>query len=245
MRISIITVTYNSEKDIIPTIESVLAQKEPDLEYWIIDGNSTDRTVEVAKSYQSRMEAAGILYHIISEKDGGIYDAMNKGIRYATGDVIGILNSEDWYEPYTIKTVREVFAQTSCSLMFGDIRIFRTDGSVFVKKAKLRKFQTSRDWNHPTMFVKSKLYKRYPFLNKGIHDDYGFFLKMRKMNQKVVVVNRVLANFKMGGVSNRKGFRAARQRITDRYQYCYLANGYSKWYLVECIAIECVKMVFG
>lgn len=245
MKISVVTVAYNSEEGIGRTIESVLGQAYHDIEYLIIDGKSSDRTVEIAEGYREALEARGIAYRIISEPDGGIYDAMNKGIRLAEGDVIGLLNSEDTYEPETLETVAETFEQTDCELMFADIRIYRPDGSSFVKKARLRKFQTSRDWNHPTTFVRAEVYKANPFLNKGIHDDYGFYLKMRRQNRRIVTVDKVLANFRMGGVSNKKSWKAARKRISDRYRYCYRINGYSRWYLVECILIEMVKMLLG
>ncbi len=245
MRISIITIAYNSEKSIGGTIEAVLAQKESDLEYLIIDGKSTDKTVEIAEGYRSQMERAGVAYSIVSEPDKGIYDAMNKGIRLAGGDIIGIINSGDWYEPGTISLVKKYFAKKKCDLMFGNIRIHRKGGNSFVKKARIRRFQTSRDWNHPTMFVKARLYKAYPFLCRGIHDDYGFYLKMRKMGVKILAVDDVLANFEMGGASNRKSFGEAVKRIRDRYRYCYRVNGYSRWYFLECVAIEAAKYMIG
>lgn len=245
MTVSIITVAYNSEKSIGHTIESVLAQTYTKLEYWIIDGKSKDRTVEVAESYRDALEAKGIVFHVVSEKDGGIYDAMNKGIRLAGGDIIGILNSDDWYEPDTVQTVVDTFEKEQCELMYANIRMHKTDGSTFIKKARMRRFQTSRDWNHPTTFVQAKLYKEYPFRDLGIHDDYGFFLQMRKQNRKIVIVDKVLANFRMGGASNHKDFKAARKRIMDRYKYCYRINGYSRWYLIECVAIEAAKMILG
>jgi len=245
MTVSIITVAYNSEKSIAHAIESVLSQSHSPKEYWIIDGKSRDRTVEVAESYRSALEAKGIAFHIVSEKDGGIYDAMNKGIRLAGGDLIGILNSDDWYEPDAVRTVMDTFAKEECELMYANIRMHKTDGATFVKKARLRKFQTSRDWNHPTTFVKAELYKQFPFRDLGIHDDYGFFLQMRKQNRRIVIVDKVLANFRMGGASNHKNFKAAKKRIMDRYKYCYRINGYSRWYMIECVAIEAAKMILG
>lgn len=253
MKVSIITVAYNSEKSIEHTIESVLAQTcvQPDsqqknqIEYWIIDGKSKDRTVEVAENYRAALEQKGIEFHVVSEPDGGIYDAMNKGIRLATGDVIGILNSDDWYEPDTVQTVAETFEKEGCELMFANIRMHKANGTTFVKKARLRKFQTSRDWNHPTTFVRADVYKQNPFRDLGIHDDYGFYLQMHRQNRRIVTVDKVLANFRMGGASNHKDFKAAKKRIRDRYQYCYRINGYSRWYMIECVAIEAAKMLLG
>lgn len=248
MKISVITVTYNSEKSIGTAIESVLAQELSETikaEYLIIDGKSGDETVAKAECYRERLEKKGIEFRIISEPDGGIYDAMNKGIRLATGDVIGLLNSDDTFEPDTLRTVAETFEKTGCELMFANIRIYRHDGSSFVKRARLRSFQTSRDWNHPTTFVRADVYKANPFRNLGIHDDYGFFLQMKRQDRKIVTVDKVLANFHMGGASSKKDFKAAKKRIMDRYRYCYRINGYSRWYMVECIAIEAAKMILG
>lgn len=245
MKVSIITVAYNSEDCIGRTIESVLAQTNNNFEYWIIDGKSKDRTVEIAESYREVMEQKGINYRIVSEPDKGIYDAMNKGIRLAEGDIIGLLNTDDTYEPDTIDTVLKTFGETKCELMFANIRIHKQDGSSFIKKARLRSPETSRDWNHPTTFVRADIYKANPFRNLGIHDDYGFFLQMKKQKRNIVVVDKVLANFRMGGASNQKSFKAAKKRIRDRYQYCYRINGYSRWYLLECVAIEVAKMVLG
>lgn len=245
MKVSIITVAYNSQDCIGRSIESVLAQTVQAAEYWIIDGNSSDRTVEIAESYRKALEDKGVEYHVVSEPDQGIYDAMNKGIRLAGGDIIGILNTDDTYEAEAIETVVNTFEEQGCDLMFADICIWKQDGSSFIKKAKIGRPETSRHWNHPTTFVRAELYKEFPFRNLGIHDDYGFYLQMKKQGRRIVTVNKVLANFKMGGASNKKSLKAACRRIRDRYQYCYRINGYSRWYLVECVLIEGVKLVLG
>ena len=249
MKLTIITIAYNSEKDIGRTIESVLAQKQGDIpytmEYLIIDGASSDGTVAVAESYMTAMEDRGIDCRIYSEPDAGIYDAMNKGIRLAAGEIIGILNSGDWYEPVAAATAADTFARTGCDLMYANIRMHKADGSSFVKKARQRRFQTSRDWNHPTTFVKAELYQQYPFRCLGIHDDYGFFLQMRRQGRRIITVDKVLADFVMGGASNHKDLKAAKKRIQDRYRYCYRINGYSRLYLIECVAIEAAKMLLG
>ena len=243
--VSIVTVTYNSEKTLGITMESVLAQTYDRIEYLIIDGASADGTVSLAESYKERMEQKGICLRIVSEPDSGIYDAMNKGIQLAEGDIIGILNSNDWYEPDTVETVVKEFAQENCDLLFANIRMHKRDGSSFVKKARIRSFQTSRDWNHPTMFVRADVYKSHPFRSKGIHDDYGCYLQIAKEGYRMITLDKVLANFRMGGVSNHKSLKEAVQRIKDRYRWCYRVNGYSRWYLLECIAIEAAKMLLG
>ncbi len=255
MKFSIITVAYNSRGTISRAIESVLGQtwlergatgeSGPVMEYLIIDGGSTDGTVQVAESYRRALEERGITYQVRSERDRGIYDAMNKGIALAQGDIIGILNSDDWYEPEALETAAEAFRREDCELMYGNIRMHRGDGSTFVKRARLRRFETSRDWNHPTTFVKAGLYKENPFPGLGIHDDYGFFLRMKRQGRRIVTVDRVLANFRMGGASNRKSLREAAGRIRDRYLYCYRVNGYGRWYLAECVAIEAAKLLLG
>ncbi len=245
MKISVITVAYNSENCIGRSIESILAQTYDKIEYWIVDGKSRDKTVEIAESYRDALEKKGVEYHIISEPDKGIYDAMNKGIRLAGGDVIGLLNTDDTYEADTLQTVADTFVKEECDLMYANIRMHKTDGSTFVKKARMRRYETSRDWNHPTTFVKAQIYKENPFRNLGIHDDYGFFLQMKRQKRKIVIVDKILANFRMGGASNHKNWKAAKKRIRDRYKYCYRINGYSRWYLLECVAIEAAKMLLG
>ena len=114
------------------------------------------------------------------------------------------------------------------------------------KKAKQRTFyQTSRDWNHPTMFVKTEWYRKYPFAGKGIHDDYAFYLKMRKQNRKIAVINQRMATFRMGGASNERNWKSVKRRIQDRYLYCYRENGYGRWYLAECVMTEVAKWLLG
>ena len=104
MLVTVITPCYNSEKTIRRTIESVLNQTYKDIEYLIIDGASTDKTVEIAKSYEAAFEGR---MHIYSEKDEGIYYAMNKGIGLAKGEIIGIVNSDDYYEPEAVAKIAE------------------------------------------------------------------------------------------------------------------------------------------
>jgi glycosyltransferase involved in cell wall biosynthesis len=245
MLVSIITVCYNSEETIKDTIESVLNQTYTDIEYLVIDGLSKDNTVGIAESYISVFRQKGIQYHISSEKDSGIYDAMNKGIKMSSGEIIGIINSDDWYEPNAVQTIVNAYKKSYFDMFYADIRLLKKNGDAIIKHSKMDKFVTSRHWNHPTSFVTKKTYNELGcFKCKGIHDDFDFFLRVRKSGKKICIVNIVLANFRAGGTSNDKSLEKAKQRIRDRYRI-YRENGYGRIYLIECLAIEIAKFLIG
>ncbi len=244
MKISVVTVCYNSEKNIARTIESVLSQDYDDIEYIIIDGASTDATVSVAEGYADKFLERGIKYRIVSEPDNGIYDAMNKGIELATGDFVGILNSDDWYEPYALKTVAEAYAEEPFDMFYADVRLVRRDGSSIIKHSRYDRIVTSRHWNHPTSFISADVYSKIKHKNRGIHDDFDVFLQIRRAGYKIVIKNKVIANFTVGGVSNNKSLEKCKERVLDRYRI-YRENGYSPLYMLECLAIEAAKFVIS
>ena len=136
MLTSIITVCYNSEKTIKRTMDSVLAQTVAPYEYIIIDGKSTDGTLNIIEEYRPLFSAKGIKLVLTSEEDEGIYDAMNKGIDKAEGDIVGIINSDDYYEPEAVEVMEDTFKKTGCDLAFADIRMHMTNGVTFIKKAR-------------------------------------------------------------------------------------------------------------
>ena len=238
---SIITVTYNSEKTLKDTLESVLNQTMPPTEYIIVDGVSTDSTIEIAESYRNAFENRGIKYKIISEPDNGIYDAMNKGILASTGDIIGMINSDDWYEPQAAQRAIETYVSKNYDMMFADI-IIHKNGRTLTKKAKRGKWVTSRTWNHPTTFTHKSVYKENLFPLNSIYDDFDLYIKLHKENKNIVVINEVLANYRLGGASNQKGFSAAWKRMKTRYSI-YRKHGYSRIYILECFFIEGAKFL--
>ncbi|MEH2957649.1 glycosyltransferase family 2 protein [Candidatus Merdisoma sp. JLR.KK006] len=246
MKFSIITVCFNSEAVIRKTIESVLEQDYMgDVEYLIIDGASKDRTVEIAKGYMGKFKSKGYEYIILSEPDKGIYDAMNKGIGKSTGDIVGIINSGDWYEPIALSTVAETYKATPFDMFYADINLIKRDGNIIVKHSRPDKIVTSRHWNHPTSFVTQKAYDELGlFRCVGIHDDFEFLLRVKKVGKSIVIKNVVLANFTTGGTSNSKSFKKSLKRIQDRYM-SYRVNGYSPLYLIECVGIEVAKAIMS
>ncbi|MBR1523720.1 MAG: glycosyltransferase [Lachnospiraceae bacterium] len=241
VKVSVITVCMNAEATIARTLESILKQtyKGP-LEYIIKDGGSKDATLEVARSFEGRFYERGIDYRIVSSPDKGIYDAMNQGIDISSGELIGILNADDIYESVCIERVVERYDETGFDLCYGDLRMILPSGNTFIKKARLRKYTTSRDWNHPTQFVKKEIYDRFRYRCLNISDDMDLFFAVKKSGAKIEVINEVLADFTMGGVSTKIPIREVPERIGRRYEV-YRHNGYSRGYIFECVAFELIK----
>ena len=244
IKFNIVTPVYNGEKTVARTIESVLNQSVAPSEYFVIDGASTDGTLEVARKFIGRFEEKGIHYEIISEKDNGIYDAMNKGIRRCTGDFIGIINSDDWYETNAIETMAELYEKEHFDMAYADIRMHNGNGT-FIKTASNPKMVTSRTWNHPTQFVSSDIYSKKLYKNETDFDDLDMLLWIHKNNYKISTVNKVLANFTMGGASNNeKRLGEVIKRIRTKGEI-YKNNGYSALYVIDAAAIEIAKMILG
>lgn len=244
MKVSIITVVLNAEKTLGRTIDSVLAQTYDNIEYIIIDGRSTDNTLKLAEEYRPAFEERGYEYRIFSESDHGIYDAMNKGIIRSTGELVGIINGDDWYEPDAVEKMAKKYEQEHYDLCFADIRMHMRNGSTFIKKARVRRYTTSRDWNHPTQFVRRRVYDRFKYKCENISDDMDFYFKVKRSGMKICVINEVLANFTMGGVSSRIPLKEVWTRIMRRYRI-YRNNGYSRLYIFECAAFEIIKYILA
>ena len=206
LKISIITVSFNSVITIRETIESIISQDYNNIEYIIIDAGSKDGTLEIIKAYQDHIS------YFVSESDNGIYHGMNKGIAAATGDVIGILNSDDFYpNSFVISNVARTFEKQGCDAVYGDlvyVKFFDIDkiirywqsGEYTVKKIK-------NGWMlpHPTFFVKKILYNKYGDYNTDLRNaaDYEMILKLLyKYNVKVFYIPMILVNMRMGGASN-------------------------------------------
>lgn len=241
--VSIITVCRNSEATIRTTIESVLHQSYENIEYILIDGASSDGTVDIIRSYEKDFAERDFSYHYISEPDEGIYDAMNKGIHLATGAIVGMINSDDWYEQEAVSVAVKAYRQQPYDLFYADLRIIGDRGS-FIKKSRNSNWITSRYWNHPTTFIPRRIYDQYQYKNENIHDDWDLILRIRKEKEdcKVCVVNKVLANFRRGGVSHERSIRKALKRARIKYRI-YRDNEYSRWYAVECYGMEIAKLI--
>lgn len=244
MLFSLITVAYNSEATIERTIKSILSQNDNDFEYIIIDGVSSDNTIKIIRQYSSTFNKRAIKLTVISEPDFGIYDAMNKGIKIASGDYICLINSDDWLEPNALELVADEIKSKNPDFIYGDINIIKNNSKKIIKKSKLMKhYISSRYWSHPSSYISKKLYESVGlYKNETIYDDFDLVLRIFKSNAKISVINKPLANFTMNGVSHKKGLKAAFQRANLKYSV-YRKNGYSRIYWFECYFLEILKAI--
>jgi glycosyltransferase involved in cell wall biosynthesis len=218
MKISIITVVYNNERTINDALVSVLGQTYKDVEYVIIDGNSSDKTVQIINNFKDR------LGYFISEKDAGIYDAMNKGVLAATGDVIGILNSDDLYQDATvIESVMNQFIQNpTLDIVYGDLVYVKNDNVDKVVRNWISNpyyknfFENGNVPPHPSLFVKKSVYEKAGLfdLNFKLAADYEFMLRIfKKHNFKSKYINKVIVKMRLGGATNQSFSNIKKQNI--------------------------------
>lgn len=220
-KVSIVTVCFNSAATIRDTIDSVLAQDYPDIEYIIVDGGSTDATIDIVKQYGNRIA------RFISEPDRGIYDAMNKGIRAATGGIVGMLNSDDFYiDAHAVSQLVRAMLDANVDSVFADL--------VYVDPAdtsRVRRYYDSSRWHpgrfrfgwmpaHPTFFIKRDWYERCGLfsLNYRIAADFEMLVRLfHRGGASYVHVARPIVKMRMGGVSTgglRQSWRLNREIVT-------------------------------
>ncbi len=205
MKISIITVVHNNKDTIRDAIDSVLNQTYKDIEYIIIDGDSSDGTVEIVQSYGNKISK------FVSEADHGIYDAMNKGIGLATGDVVGILNSDDFYiDAEVIGRVAREFEEKGVDSVFADLVYVKPDDlGNYVRRYSSKNFNPSKfayGWMpaHPTFFVKKAFYDKFGLYKTDYHiaADYELLIRfLHKHKLSYSYIDAVLTVMRMGGVS--------------------------------------------
>ena len=203
MKISIITPTFNSGSTIKHCIDSIQNQSYTFIEHMLIDGNSQDDTISIVKSVSPAC-------NIISEPDHGIYDAMNKGIKLATGDIIGVLNSDDQYaSDKTLEWVVDKFQDKNIDVVYGDLNYINGAGKII---RKWRSGEYNRDFflqgwmpPHPTFFIRKEYYEKYGLYNTdfSISADYELMLRMLyRYKLRCAYIPEVLVSMRTGGHSN-------------------------------------------
>lgn len=208
MKLSIITVVYNNERTITDAIQSVLAQTYKNIEYIIIDGNSTDQTLLRIEPFLENIR------HLVSEKDKGIYDAMNKGLALATGDVIGILNSDDVYaDEEVLSSVMELFENDPLlDMVYGDLVYVKPDDLLQVVRTWRSEpyydqyFEDGHVPPHPSLFLKKAVYQQAGLFNTKMRlaADYELMLRVfKKYHFKSRYLSRLLVKMRLGGSTNK------------------------------------------
>lgn len=215
--ISLITATYNAAATLRDCLECVKSQTTQGIQHIIIDGGSTDSTMEIVAEFQDNLSL------VLSEPDNGIYDAMNKGLKLATGEVIGILNSDDFYPTHdTLDKVTKIFNDPEVEACYGDLNyVTELPPSVAADKRETEKYKTVRYWKsgqyspgkfywgwmppHPTFFLRRSVYERFGNFNLdlGTAADYELMLRFLLKHQiKAAYIPEVLVHMRTGGASN-------------------------------------------
>lgn len=205
MRISVVTVSYNAASTLADTLQSVARQDHKDTEHWLIDGLSQDETRQVVQRH------GGHLAGFVSERDRGLYDAMNKGAAIATGDVLGFLNADDWYAgPDTLSSVSSAFAQ-GADLVYGDLVLASAQAPYEVKRVWRDALHAPEDffrrgWQpaHPATFVRRDLFQALGGfdLRWRISADYAWLARtMQHPGLRLRHVAKTLVNMRLGGAS--------------------------------------------
>jgi glycosyltransferase involved in cell wall biosynthesis len=221
MKVSIITITYNSAATVEDTLRTVVSQDYPDIEYIIIDGKSKDNTLNIIDKYKDSIA------RLISEKDKGLYDALNKGIKQATGDVVGMLHSDDLYAHNNVITnVVKTFAENpEADAVYADlVFVNRNDTNKAMRVWESGEYKEGsflQGWMppHPTFFVKKNIYEKLGGFNTGLKlsADYELMLRfIHKNNIKLAYLKETIVKMRMGGVSNVSFFVKLKANLEDK-----------------------------
>ncbi len=217
MKISIITATFNSESTVEDTLQSVINQTHPDIEHIIIDGKSTDKTLTIINKYRQHVS------QLISEPDKGIYDAMNKGLQLATGDIIGFLNSDDVFENNgVLSRIASCFEDETIDGCHADIVYVAQDDlnepRRYWQSSNYQTGDLNRGWipAHPTFYLRKKIYQlagEYS-LNYRLASDYEFMLRViSKYNIKTTYIPEVMVKMRLGGATNQSLKNIIKQNV--------------------------------
>ncbi len=244
-KISIITVVYNNKETIRDAIESIQSQTYDNIEHIIIDGNSTDGTVDIVSSYGDKISK------FVSEPDDGLYDAMNKGISLATGDVVGILNSDDVYsDDQVIERVMDEFESKNVQSVFADLDfVDQYDINKVVRKWRLSPYvpgSFAKGWHpaHPSFFVKKEIYDKYGMfdLELAISADFELMLRfLEKHHISTSYLPQVLVKMRMGGesTSSLKNTLLANKNVRKAFRKNDIKV--SRFYTPKRLAIKALK----
>jgi glycosyltransferase involved in cell wall biosynthesis len=227
MKVSIITICYNNEKDIKLTIESVINQSYKNIEYIIIDGGSKDSTLNIVSDYKETITT------LISEKDKGLYDAINKGIKYATGDIVGLIHAGDRIDNnFVVKKIVSFFENSKIDVSYGHSKIVdKNDKSVRINKSpEYNKKNIRKGWmpSHQSIYIRRELFSKIGLYSLELHpdSDYEFFLRYFYFNNlNIKLLDEYIVKFSLGGVSSKNYSSRLSKESKNRVLRSWSING--------------------
>jgi len=230
--ISIITIVLNGEKHIRKAIESVLDQSYENIEYIIIDGGSVDGTMNILNEYSDKID------YLISEKDSGISDAFNKGISKANGDIIGIINADDWYEKDAIEKVINNY--NKADVLYGNVLYWDGEKKSYLFKAdhNLLKFEMSV--NHPAVFIKKNVYHRLGNFSRDYKQamDYELLLRLFINDVRFFYIDSHLANMSLKGISDTNWIKGCKEVLRAKNSILGNRPFHYAWFLKQILTIS-------
>jgi len=240
--ITIITSSLNGGRFIEKTISSVLGQSGVELEYIIIDGGSTDGTLDVIRANEEKID------YWISEPDNGISDAFNKGIRLTNGDIIGILNVGDWYEADTLKNVVEAFSShPDVDVVCGAIEFWEKGSVQLHCNSNPEALDKETSVYHPTVFIRKSSYMKYGVFNERYRYamDYELLLRFKRQGAKFLTLEKTLANMSLVGISYQNWYEALKEvrNVRSKYFPFYNVTYYHLLAILKNLIARTLKIV--
>lgn len=227
MKVSLITICYNNEKDIKPTVESVINQSYKNIEYIIVDGGSKDNTLSILSDYKESITT------LISEKDKGLYDAINKGINHATGDVVGLIHAGDRIDNnFVINKIVSLFESSNIDVSYGHSKIVdENDKCVRINKSpEYNKKNIRKGWmpSHQSIYIRRELFSNIGLYKLELHpdSDYEFFLRYFYFsNLNIKLLDEYIVKFSLGGVSSKNYSSRLSKESKNRVLRSWSING--------------------
>lgn len=216
--VSIVTIVRNGVTTLGRAVQSVLSQEYPKIEYIVVDGGSTDGTLDVIRSQDDRIAIW------VSETDAGISDAFNKGIAFAHGDIVGILNSDDWYEPGAISAVVHALVKSGADIAYGKLQYWEGNRRTYLVTSDASLLDRGMTVGHPTVFVRRTCYERFGLFRLDFQQamDYEWLLRAKVSGARFCFVDLCLANMQGGGVGDRRWRQS--QKEVARARAIHLPN---------------------
>ena len=236
MRVSIVTICYNNERDIRPTLESVVNQTYQDIEYIIVDGASTDGSMSIINEYREKISK------VISEPDNGMYEALNKGFRASTGDVVGMIHAGDrLYDKHVIEKIVRYYENNDVDVTYGHSKIVDSNDVPrrINRSAKYSRNMVRRGWmpSHQSIYCRRELFEQLGYYRNdlGGGGDYEWFVRYfyRYSDQiKIQLIDEYIVRFSLGGQSTRNVWRKLSKKHFTYVKNCWRLNGLNPPYLI-------------